>query len=79
MNTKRSLEIVLSFFIGWMIYSMLFMREGHLQLGMSSISAGGVGEWATEENNKNQKADKADRAARVATDRGLLPQGWSRQ
>jgi hypothetical protein len=59
MNTKRVLEIVLSFCIGWMIYSMLFMREGHSFLSMASLDSGGVGPTARAADARYEEEDEA--------------------
>jgi len=37
MNTKEVLEIILTLCIGYMIYTMLFAREGHSVLSMAGL------------------------------------------
>ena len=75
MNTKRVLEIVLSFCIGWMIYSMLFMREGHSSLSMASLDSGGVGPKAMAADRRYQGAVKSREKAMDFNDDGLMHRG----
>jgi hypothetical protein len=86
MDTKRILEIILSFCIGWMIYSMLFEREGHSFLSMATIddvTQGGIiadepgdeEDEANEEDEEEEDEDDDYEEAMVDDDDGLMPEG----
>jgi hypothetical protein len=91
MDTKRILEIILSFCIGWMIYSMLFEKEGHSILSMATLedlTQGGFaqeGMIADEPGDEEDEANRADEEeeeedndyeeAMFKDDDGLMPRG----
>ena len=56
-----------------MIYSMLFMSEGHTQIGMSSISAGGVAPGTRAAGREWDKENTRYDKAMTSTLDGLLP------
>jgi len=71
MDTKEVLEIILCLCIGWMIYSILFMREGMAELKTLKKGIPSSMKSANRKNRMNQQKDRALTMRRVKNVDGL--------